>query len=226
MNKEKGQALILIVVAILVLVAIAAGVYYFGKQNSSQPRNTPIVSESQKPSTPSSTTTKDEFSDWKTYTNKKYGYSVRYPADWLMTEGESTAVDIPKIHSFSLTKTDKTQNQVDLPGDFKDDAKYVISIRVSPNSSNYTAQEYILQNVSPESQEEFKKELQDIIVGGGKGVKLLQAAAPASGLATTIYISHANKIYEFSYGAMAHQETHTKFMNIFDQILSTFKFTD
>lgn len=149
------------------------------------------------------TPTPEPTADWKTYENIKAGISFKYPGDWEISFGESNHMGI------ILKKIDQLQEKVDLPGDIKQFPEYSIVINLPPNESMKI----------PETNEK-------VIVGGIQGTKFSQGAAPSSGPSTLVTVEKDNSTYLFSYNAMAHQETHTKYLNIFDQILSTFKFTD
>jgi len=86
---QKGFASILILVGILVITIVAGGVYYFGKSQVSkpQPSNPPVVSQTPQPTiTTQPTSIPDETANWKTYINKKYGFSVKYPATWYSND--------------------------------------------------------------------------------------------------------------------------------------------
>lgn len=72
---QKGQAPVLILVGILIIIAVAGGAYYFGKSQ-----------------TPKPTTTFDEIANWKTYTNKEYGYSFKAPPDWETSVQAANAI--------------------------------------------------------------------------------------------------------------------------------------
>lgn len=62
--------------ALLVLVIILAtgASYYFERQNREADSKTPITSEQ-----PSKT---DPTREWKSHTNKTYGFSIKYPKEW------------------------------------------------------------------------------------------------------------------------------------------------
>ncbi len=76
--------LTLILLGILgAVLALFIGGYYFGmRQYQSATQAVPTVAQIAKP-TP---TPADPTSDWKTYTNTKYAFSIKYPSTWKLKE--------------------------------------------------------------------------------------------------------------------------------------------
>src|SRR5205809_683958 len=78
-----------IIAALTIAVISGTGGYMLGTRIGKsiapmQPtRSIPIPTISQPPS-PSPTSTLDPSLNWKTYKNTKYGYSIKYPQDWLI----------------------------------------------------------------------------------------------------------------------------------------------
>jgi len=75
------------ILGILVFVGAVFGAYKFGQrqiQPATQPTPTPEVV---------ATPTPDPTADWKTYTNTKYGYSIKYPNDWMINRGPGNVSD-------------------------------------------------------------------------------------------------------------------------------------
>lgn len=79
--KEKGFAPILILIGTVVVVSIVYGTYYLGAFKNNRPVTTPnIVQNTPYPTTAqNSISTPDEITNWKTYTNNYYRYSLKYP---------------------------------------------------------------------------------------------------------------------------------------------------
>jgi len=78
---KNSRGFIQIVIILLALVLVAAGAYYFGTKNKSVQAPTASVQPSANP-----VATADPTVNWKTYTNKKYGYKFQYPENWAISE--------------------------------------------------------------------------------------------------------------------------------------------
>ena len=82
---QKGN----ILVGILIGLAVAGGLfgaYYLGTRNNKPHPQNPIITSTPQPLT-SPSPSSDEAANWKTYTNKKYGFSIKYPQDWYSYTG-------------------------------------------------------------------------------------------------------------------------------------------
>lgn len=112
-----GKSLILIIVLILI-VALPLGTYVLIKQIQTQPAQNAnvaktmnaLVSPTLTPTptlsgSASGTLVATDTATWKTYTNTKYNYSIKYPSNWQPLETNS-------IQLSPLTKTDCTTFQV------------------------------------------------------------------------------------------------------------------
>ncbi|MBI3341963.1 hypothetical protein HY024_02475 [Candidatus Curtissbacteria bacterium] len=89
---KKGTALPLIVVAIALLSGLVYLLIGIFPKKASQPLPSPIASP-------------DKFGDWKTYTNKTYGFSLRYPRDWNIKEYGDYSADFYTIDTNSKEAT-------------------------------------------------------------------------------------------------------------------------
>lgn len=89
MEKPKGsKSGIWVLVLIIVAIVFGSAGYYVGKTRSKNLPETPVaqtavVGES------SPTITADTTASWKTYINKTYGYSFKYPSEWVPDEMEN-----------------------------------------------------------------------------------------------------------------------------------------
>lgn len=96
---QKGNVLIFLLVGIVVLAAIG-GAFYLGRstllrqdfagQATPQPSPSPVatsqVATSPNPNTNPIPNGTGETASWKTYTNKKVGFSISYPENWILEE--------------------------------------------------------------------------------------------------------------------------------------------
>lgn len=85
-RSSKGFAQIIIIIIAVILVGGAA--YYLGTQKGKISLNTTPGEGPVKSNQP--TGIADPTANWKTYFNMKYGYSIKYPADWTPREYPDT----------------------------------------------------------------------------------------------------------------------------------------
>lgn len=85
---------LLITVTYVVITALVIGgtVWYFmdqqAKEDAEEYQKQIAAAERQKESGGGE---KDETESWKIYTSKKYGFTIKYPTDWTVSENESTS---------------------------------------------------------------------------------------------------------------------------------------
>ncbi len=88
-----------IIIFILIILILAYWFFVLRPQVASQPPlpapTKKVASPSAEPYTPSST--KDETADWKTYTNEKYKYSLKYPQDYELIISDKNDVNAVTI---------------------------------------------------------------------------------------------------------------------------------
>ena len=196
-NNSSGSKLIPIILGVAAVVIIAIGAYTLGAKQSQ-----PVVQNSIQTTPIPSPTPIDETANWKTYTNTKYGFLIKYPMSWSYLEVPNTTY-----------KT--TTDQVWFSNDGKwpmpqTDSKATITIELTKNNpsvgwseeffTDYKKERTILDNISAERISGTHKEIgaKRVIVFADIGDYYL-VAQPAS-------------FDEIS-------------LVEFDQILSTFRFT-
>lgn len=100
-QKENGSAhAIVIVILILVIIGILGFVFwknFLDKKSTVTKTNTSIVSKPISKSIIKSATTQpavDSTADWKTTTSPLTGYTIKYPSDWILSQGAETGEQI------------------------------------------------------------------------------------------------------------------------------------
>lgn len=78
-------------IVVMVLVVLLGGAYTLGKNNTKTLQTPPP----NKPRQVTSTPTSDPTADWKTYENKYQSYSINYPSEWIPLQSESLARFFP-----------------------------------------------------------------------------------------------------------------------------------
>ena len=222
----------LTIVFIVVCVSIIAGIYWFfvlSKSSGASDLTGPVpkvttktATESANEATPSSE--KDETADWKTYTNSQLGFTLKHPDEFpfikeqLSTSGgqvpsvffsgskDFSSLD-SKITTFSVSK-----------GDFKDAYEAIEALDINKVYSRAVAE-------APDVAEQTR--LANVVVDGQAGIK--QSYLPSSkGVRTINYtldvlIKKNANYYEISMTSRT-KDNYEKNIEIFDLIISTFKF--
>lgn len=196
---QKGQILIWIIVGVLV-IAVAGGAYYLGRSTTPKPSATPnVISQTPQP-TPTSSPV-DETANWKTYTNDRFGYSIKYPNIWKVYPEHFT--DGISIFGLQDPKYPGGQN---------------ILIEVDGNTS-ISPKEYIVMNVAPISNPQ-KVSSQDI--NGLKGEKWSFNSGRTIDDNYAIFLTSKNKRY-ILIKELSNKDTFSGYSSVIDQVISTFK---
>lgn len=206
-------------VGLILLFGAAYGGYWYGVQQSrvEAPKlaiPTPILAP-----LPTPTPTPHLTTDWKTYTNTEYGYSIKYPKDWKFET--NTVPELGFYVTFSKINRDGTDR---IPSSN-------ISVLIVHNPRELSLEEWLLEKTEfmPGSGKEVRKDIyklsydgspSTIYVDGTKAYKWLSKAGNRQ-----VVFERDRTIY--SVGTLLQNrkfEEETK--DIFDLILSTFKFLD
>lgn len=210
-NPSKSKV-IPIILCIVTVIIIAIGAYVLGTKQSQ-----PVVQNSVQPTPTPSPTPIDETVNWKTYTDPTYNYSLNYPSDWSL-------LGTPNV-AFSSADSQTTTGGTTIRG-----GKIVILV------SNYKA--FSVNLITDKSLTEFYKNVYsnksqtDFVVIDRKDISISNilalryvAEAPGTddGTMTGAMVVYGNNVYqiEANYG----RKDKLKTLEVFDQILSTFKFT-
>lgn len=205
MNKN-----IKIIFALLITAAIIGVALFFGMKKSIFP-------------TP--TQTADQTSNWKTYFNNKLKFSFKYPGDWILT-------DIPDQQEASL-RFESPDYQLDLKFKPTKDAHVgpllfgakldMYTDQVTLSNKNYNVLEDYYPKEGATGSPIKVLDRKEVIIDGQKGIRVETQWGPVKGFASSAVTSLGRTYY---FNIQYAPEKRDYFLKIFDQMLSTFKFTD
>lgn len=155
--------------------------------------------------------TPDPTSNWKTYTNNKYNYSIKYPVDSYKLFNTTTDTFI----SVNDTGMENSFQDV-LPFEIKvfpmDNTMLSINNDLFVRLGGYSMD--FLNGITPQS----------YVLDGVNGYVIYGINAGVSGIERQIIVIKNNFVYDIqSNNSYARDEV--RYKKLFDQILSTFKFT-
>ena len=143
-QNESGAVRPWLLILLLAVILIGAGLWGWQYWMSKTKTVTPITIVTP---TVSSTPTTVSTADWKTYTNKDFGFSFKYPNDWNLTENKPSTINNTIV---SVTKTVKKDGHMGMiPGEvgitFYTSTKSATELRA--NDTNNQA-DSLIKNVS------------------------------------------------------------------------------
>lgn len=201
----------ILVLALVIIAAVAGGAYYFGTQKGS----IPFVSKSSPTPSPSA----DPTSNWKTYTNTKFNYSLKYPTDWVVAKEcpQDPQCD-PIDESTSIDSTEKF-------GPAHEPLQYYLSILNHDNPGKLNFYDLVTGD---------SKELKEIFVYTTdtiNGMIVFRTNTLASGFGCEwAYFQRQDKSFVSidlcPYNKEDPYQEQERFYNTFNKILTTFKFID
>ncbi|MCL5410096.1 MAG: hypothetical protein M1607_04530 [Patescibacteria group bacterium] len=163
-------------------------------------------------------------SNWKTYTNTKYGFSLKYPTNvTVMKENSGSATRgitsvSTGIDAATLTIVTKSCEQG------RTGCMRLIHIGVSDDSDELTLDQ-ILEKDFSSSNFVLTRDFQKMIIGGESALISINGL-PALEYSAGAFVVHNNKFYEITvdtYGVTSSQNDES--FNLLKQIITTFKFT-
>lgn len=151
MENQHKKVLIVGIVMVLIFGTVLFIAQWFDSSNEENLRGQEMPQ--QKPSPMSSTNQQKESSplvevggnleeistaDWRTYSDKRYGYSIRYPKEWISDFIDGTSFYIPGLEKYrrQYDVADIVMNDINKEGD------YFVSISASPNPEGMTLEEW------------------------------------------------------------------------------------
>lgn len=209
---EKKSNTGLIVVLLIVMLLIVAGAVYTGIMISKkQPAVSNYVPE------PVVTPAVNETATWQTYKNSQDDFEFQYPKNGKITQYD---------------RSQRADLLLDLILDFKEqnfpNPTVAITFQSFDNPKKLTLQKFIdEENNIPQIQAStffsVKNSVQKIV--GGESALYSENAFCEPTLCSKVILLHQDKIYLITYGSQ-YDQLKTDHLDLFTQILSTFKFTD
>jgi len=207
MNKKALQISFFIIIAII----LAGLVGYFAivrKPETPFPAQAPPLTDQSEESTIKPPATQDKITNWKIYRNEEGKYLFRYPKEWNVAVSERN----PKNVRFGPEATSK---------------------------SGHGGVEYVGKLLPNQSLKDFVKELNKGIEAGSiseteaviNGKKVIISILPKMGSAETKVVSFKKggevfNVYLMYYSDFAEHPESKQMLSIFNQLLSTFEFSE
>ena len=210
-----ASPLIVLVIGLLLGITVTLTVFHVFRTKigdlETTPKNSTAVNVSSTSPLPSPTP--DETANWKTYTNTKYGYTVRYPKEWLVFGGDSFQYNelceensTSKIH-IEFT-TEKITSCGHMDGEIDSSTQFAV---------------YVFSNPATNPVDTLTKTEPIIISGNIKATKeyYTQKSQHPTAQATKIKFVHEGEGYTIY---LKQKDNIGNYNPILDQILSTFQF--
>ena len=226
----------IVIIAVIALV-IGAGAMYGYQKLTTKPSPSPqpsVTSQSPIPDDLSSgALAKDETvytedtrsANWKTYTDTKIGFSIKYPGDFYSAQSDQIIGpgDVIKP-SAVLTPTNQFNNQKPLAVTFR------ITISVEPKSPNLPITTKDLFGQGPvtnyDSSLLSSRQIKEILIGGVRAYRVDDLPIGQAGAAADVLFFNRDKFYEIWIEAFQTSGDPNSNKKLTDQILSTFKFLE
>ncbi len=215
-NKQKGLVHILLLVIILI---VGVGITGFIAYKNGQVRSIPSFSPTPTPNSIASQIPNADLANWKTYTNNKYGYSLKYESNPTLEQRTCGLKpnDFNGEEWFILQQKNQDAIQkICYP------LESIAELQIVVESTDKTSEKSILQNFPKSNWNISIKEI-TIANKSGKMINAEFIGENESGLIQT----PVREVRVFNNGYTYFIDlTNFKLEETFDQILSTFKFLD
>lgn len=169
-----------------------------------------------------------DFQDWQTYRNSEFGFEMKYPKDWFNSKYDETANKVSEDKYFVFSSPMKIAEGGVKASDIR------LRLRVS-NSPSYDELFQKLQGLESEKQPDsgvgFTK-LEDLTVGEFPAVRYKLSYVGVSNSATTevideVLMKKEKQTFHFEMRVdFIFPHDIPKIKQLFDQILSTFRFVE
>jgi len=191
-------------ISLIIVIVLAAGFaawYYLsgpGKTVATTETTTPTTTTMPTTTTAATSTT----ADWKTYTDKTFGYSVKYPANWLVNSTNPRQIEFRENgKTYSIEESDI----------------YAIVIAIDDKVQAKTALE--LANERKANMTVGAPVVTETIVDNVKAAQIQDY------LQKSMIIVNSNKRYDIVTPNFGVEEINKGVQKVYDQMISTFRFT-
>lgn len=154
----------------------------------------------------------DLYGAWETYSSSDLGITFKYPPEWGVNEINATTIGL----SFEDTAQEKIEVYME-----EMTPSYGVNISVENNEDGVSAKEEILSTYIETSRDEAEKGMEEVTYAGLEGTTYDEFVAPSSGKGYGVLLTDGKKFYRFVYSALATKETHEKYLDVFEGVLST-----
>lgn len=186
-------------IIVLLILLIPTGTYLLGKNQSSKQ-----ISTIQ--SSPTPTPTPDPTANWKTYSDSKYGFSLKYPSEYLISEVNNGIF-------FSKSPEEKVKLDACLKQIECNSFSLGIQFTSGSKPTEQSLKDYIIKHDSGDFYTWDSK-----AIDGSNALQTEYDAVVGSGKINVTYVVKGTSVLRI--------QTQTENISIYNQILSTFKFTD
>lgn len=193
--KEKGFIPIVILALVVILVGMG-GVTYF-VYSSKKPKEKPVPPLQE-----------NQYADWQEYINPKYGYSIKYPADWFF---HKTGYNPPPPATIELSNVDE---KLGLVGN-----EIRLEVSSLPAAGETLETDAEIQNLSGKS---YSKKT---ITISGEPAAILEKVNHEGGVEILIYAYHKGNVYRFVWN-LWNSEILRLYDGTLQKIINSFTFTD
>ena len=216
----RSKGILWIGIALLVLALVGVGAYFLGSRKTA----TTVTPEPVLTQIP--TPTPDSTANWKIYTTREYGYSVKYPPDWEVVEAKPP-------NTPDWTHNTLQENQLHEVTFFKErtdlkiwPSNFIISVNKNPN--NFDTESWALNYFVPlmtDPTENLAEPKGKISMDSNTAYKFSVFQFDAN--RAEIGLVKNGNIYVFSFvDDTPNDQNLEKNKEIYDQILSTFEFIE
>lgn len=217
--KKSVLPIVLIVLLIVTLVG-AAGYFFYQNQNLKKEIVAQTLKTQVTPTVVQPSPALDLKADWKTFTSK-YGYSVKYPQNYEIKTGDWMEFGQP----FGIQKNDEAVIRSNAQTKPKQAGPYGDSISLRQpenNSQQLSIEQWVRQKLQSK---DYPAEIitHDIVIDNIKSIQAYRIDFP---YIQYVFVPLKEKIYTLVHAPEGTELEITAYQKIFDQILSTFKFTE